>query len=577
MTDPEKVRARCEAHDMAYDPAVHSGCIVCRREEAEGLEEQDPGKPRWPIVVAITFVTIAASGIAIGVFGYQKHQQTLEADGPTEPVVGAIGGTLPEDEGYSVMLGREGVNDAGSPKDLPDKLALLNLLRKKRYRLLNTSIEGLQDEADADLRKEHWPSTALEAFASPDRRLGQRLDAWVRATPGSFAPHLARAKHRIGLAFHYRGGKWAHLPSKKRMAKMAKLLGRAETDIKRALSKRPNLPGAASMRLWIAAGVGADLATRDAILEQALEECPYCYGVRADYIVSVSPRWGGTYELMQEKAERWQFVKHNPGLARLLSLTDYERCVRLLLAEEYEEAVGMCARSLDTGPIAGAYLSQAKALALLERYDEAVEAYTRALEIAPQSLEGLEGRGAVLLRLERYDQAAKDLALVLRLDPTNRSAENNLDHILKKLVLMAYYQAEAGEVDAAIANFDRVLDMHPRYADAFAYRGYAYLKKDDVVQAEKDLLTAIKLDPRNLQAYRGLDATLFRQKRLDEIIAHWNRYLKRKPKDAEALLERSGTYYHKGEMELALRDVRAACKLGNEDACATQRRFAPSR
>ncbi|MEM7137363.1 MAG: tetratricopeptide repeat protein [Myxococcota bacterium] len=577
MTDPEKVRARCEAHDMAYDPAVHTGCIVCRRAESEGPEESEPGKPRWPIVVAIAFVSIAVSGIGVGVFGYQKHRETLKADGPTEPVVGALAGTLPEEEHHTVMLGRSGVTEAGRPKDLPDKLALLDLLRRKRYRLLSKSIEGLQDEANADFEKEHWSGTAFEAFASPDRRLGKRLDAWVKATPGSFAPHLARAKHRIGLAFHYRGGKWAHLTSKKRMAKMTKLLGLAEGDIKRALSKRADLPDAAGMRLWIAAALGADLATRDAILEAALKECPYCYGVRADYIMSVSPRWGGTYELMQEKAEQWQFVEHNPTLARLLSLTDYERCVRSLVAEEHEEALAMCARSLDTGPIAGAYMSQAKALVHLERYEEAVDAYTRALDIVPQSPEGLEGRGFVLLRLERYDQAAKDLALVLRLDPTNRSAEKNLDHILKKLVLMAYYQAEAGEVDAAIANFDRVLDMHPRYADAFAYRGYAYLKKDDVVQAEKDLLTAIKLDPRNLQAYRGLDATLFRQKRLDEIITHWNRYLKRKPRDAEALLERSGTYYHKGEMELALRDVRAACKLGNEDACATQRRFAPSR
>ena len=65
----------------------------------------------------------------------------------------------------------------------------------------------------------------------------------------------------------------------------------------------------------------------------------------------------------------------------------------------------------------------------------------------------------------------------------------------------------------------------------------------------------IELDPTHLDAYRLLDHVLFKQKRLDEIVQHWNRYLALRPKDADALMERSGTYYHKGEMSLAKQDV----------------------
>lgn len=67
---------------------------------------------------------------------------------------------------------------------------------------------------------------------------------------------------------------------------------------------------------------------------------------------------------------------------------------------------------------------------------------------------------------------------------------------------------------------------------------------------------------------------LFKQKRLDEILEHWSDYVERHPRDVVAIYERSGTHYHNGDMDSARRDVERACRLGHEDACRTQRRFA---
>lgn len=33
--------SRCPAHGLAYDPSIHSGCVICRRESGEGASE-------WP-------------------------------------------------------------------------------------------------------------------------------------------------------------------------------------------------------------------------------------------------------------------------------------------------------------------------------------------------------------------------------------------------------------------------------------------------------------------------------------------------------------------------------------------------
>jgi tetratricopeptide (TPR) repeat protein len=150
-----------------------------------------------------------------------------------------------------------------------------------------------------------------------------------------------------------------------------------------------------------------------------------------------------------------------------------------------------------------------------------------------------------------------------------------LHHILAKLVHLAYAQAKAGKLDEAIAEYTRVLKMHPRYAHAYLYRGHAYDDKHELKLAEQDYLSSIEIDPSDIEAYRGLDHVLFQQKRFDEIILHWDRYLDRKPKDARALYERSGAYHHNGQAELAKRDVSAACRLGYDEACNTQKRFYP--
>ncbi len=89
-------------------------------------------------------------------------------------------------------------------------------------------------------------------------------------------------------------------------------------------------------------------------------------------------------------------------------------------------------------------------------------------------------------------------------------------------------------------------------------------------------LEAKVLDPTHLESYRGLYHVLLQQQRLDEIVRLWNRYLKRKPKDAVALFERSRIHHRKGNRELAQRDVTAACRLGNKDACNTLQRYYPS-
>ncbi|KPK17806.1 MAG: hypothetical protein AMJ62_00810 [Myxococcales bacterium SG8_38] len=579
MNDEVPKGARCEPHGLAYDPTVHPGCVLCRREQAEAEQQQAKPPSRKPVVIVLSVSALVLALFGVGAYGYLVRQQAaIEADGPSEPEVDPVVTALPgvPDHRGTIMLGRKGTDEYGYPNDLPDKLTLQSLLREKRFEELSSHIESFQAVFEQDFKKEKWLSVGIEAFDTADRQIGKLIDQWVKATPDSFAPYLARAEHKAALAWHYRGTNWARLTSSKRFAKMRKILVPALSDLERALELRPNLTEARSTQLDIVKGLGADLATKAEIMEAGLRHCPYCFGIRAMYLQAIEPRWGGSYELMDRKAADWQFTEQNPRLRELMGFSDVDRCSLLVSEKEPEQALSYCDRALAHGKYVTFLSTKAAAMVRLERYDEAIELFSQALEILPQRVRSLNGRGHALMEAERYEEATRDLVLATRLDAVNAQAGNNLHHILAKLVRMAYYQAEAGEVEAAIATYDRVLAMHPRYSDAFSYRGHAYDKKGDLAQAEKDYLRAIELDPTNVDTYRGLDHVLFKQNRLDDIIRHWNRYLKRRPRDATALLERGGAYYRQGERELAKRDVTKACRLGNEEACDTVRRFYPS-
>jgi tetratricopeptide (TPR) repeat protein len=579
MNGPQPNRVRCEAHGLMYDPTAHSGCVVCRREE-QPSEPQRTGPPSTK-VLALT-KSLAALALVVfvgGVYVYLDRQQAIvEADGPTEPEVGRVVAALPgipEHKG-TIMLGRTGVDQYGYPRDQPDQLTLMALLRDKRFEELSSHLESFQASFEDDFRKEQWPTIAFSAFNIADRELGPLIDEWVKTTPDSFAPYQARAEHRVALAWHYRGDKVGRLTSKKRFKRMRKTLASVPADLERALELRPRLDEARTTQLTLANAFGLDINAKTKILEAGLRDCPYCFGIRVVYLGSIAPRWGGSRELMERKAADWQYTDKNPKLRQLLGFSDFDRC-ELLTDRQPAKALALCNRAIDSGAFAPFLAAKGLALVKLERYDDAVQALTEAVDIVPQHVEFLNLRGYALLKAERYDEAARDLVLATRLDPVHERAEGHLHHILAKLVRLAFEQGKAGKVDDAIAEYTRVLRMHPRYAHAFLYRGDAYDRKGQLKLAEQDYLRAIELDPTNIEAYRGLDHVLFRQKRLDEIVELWNGYLRRKPKDAAALFERSGTYYHKGQLKLAKRDVAAACRLGHEKACATEARFSQAR
>ena len=71
----------------------------------------------------------------------------------------------------------------------------------------------------------------------------------------------------------------------------------------------------------------------------------------------------------------------------------------------------------------------------------------------------------------------------------------------------------------------------------------AHWQLGDTDQALQDFRRVIELEPANFEAHRSADRILSGQRRWDQVLDLWNRYIARTPASAEAYFERGGTNF----------------------------------
>src|ERR1041384_3873173 len=147
------------------------------------------------------------------------------------------------------------------------------------------------------------------------------------------------------------------------------------------------------------------------------------------------------------------------------------------------------------------YLSRGLAYRDKEKYDHAIADFDRAIELESK----MPNTDAEQRKDfdERMRKASGDIHKLIQLDPEpwfywfRRGVANDERGA-------AYGQK--GDLDRAIADFDRAIQIEPNLADAYNNRGAAYGLKGDVDRAIADFDTAIQLNPRLKGAHyhRGL-------------------------------------------------------------------------
>jgi Flp pilus assembly protein TadD len=124
-----------------------------------------------------------------------------------------------------------------------------------------------------------------------------------------------------------------------------------------------------------------------------------------------------------------------------------------------------------------------------------------------------------------------------------------------------------GRVEEAIRLYDEILGPVGADGELVHWRGVAHWKAGRENQALVDFRRAMDLDPGRFETYLNADRILSRQRRFDDCVDLWNRYLRVVPGDAAALLERGGSNFHRGDFAAAHADLQRACDLGKKEAC----------
>lgn len=118
------------------------------------------------------------------------------------------------------------------------------------------------------------------------------------------------------------------------------------------------------------------------------------------------------------------------------------------------------------------------------RLNEALDLFSRAVAARPNAVFCLS-RGAVLLDLQRWDEAADALRRAITLDPKRADAHNALGYAL----------LTTGARDAAIAAFERALALQPAYPEALNNLGSTLRAAGRLEEAESALQRSVTLRP----------------------------------------------------------------------------------
>ena len=125
-------------------------------------------------------------------------------------------------------------------------------------------------------------------------------------------------------------------------------------------------------------------------------------------------------------------------------------------------------------------------------YDKAISYFNKAIELDPNNAVVYHNRGLVYFKTgsyyntEPFHKAISDFSKAIELDSNyedayyNRGlAYNNLFHHYQKLPAETFPPEIEDKYHEAIADFDKVLELDPKYALAYAGKGNAYYRHED--------------------------------------------------------------------------------------------------
>jgi tetratricopeptide (TPR) repeat protein len=208
------------------------------------------------------------------------------------------------------------------------------------------------------------------------------------------------------------------------------------------------------------------------------------------------------------------------------------------------------------------YNNRARILVKKGDLDQAITDYNHAINIdqGPQFYLPLYNRGMCWNLKKDYDKAIADFDRSLQINPKFPAGYHNRG---------VAWQAK-GDLDKAMADYARALNIDPKYAPALADRGHAWLIKGDLAKARADLHAAILADVKHEPAFCYRGKLSVAQKAHDQAFADFAEAIRLNARCAAAYHERALLWGTLKEHAKSVADFEKAWRYDalNADRCA---------
>jgi predicted TPR repeat methyltransferase len=185
---------------------------------------------------------------------------------------------------------------------------------------------------------------------------------------------------------------------------------------------------------------------------------------------------------------------------------------------------------------------QAKAMHDEGRLDEAADTYRELLRSDPENFKAYNNLGTVQEELEDFEAAVRSYRRALEISPDAAPVHYNLGHALQR----------QGQLEAAIDAYQAVLALRPADPDTLYNIGHAYHDLGDLNAAETAYRDAIAGDPDHYRSHSNLGSVLFDQSRESEAEEHYRRAIEIRVDSAPDHFNLGRVFEVQGKLEQAI-------------------------
>jgi len=164
--------------------------------------------------------------------------------------------------------------------------------------------------------------------------------------------------------------------------------------------------------------------------------------------------------------------------------------------------------------------------------------------------------GLALFNKGQVDEAMAHYQKALAIRPNNAEAHNNLGFAL----------FQKGWVDQAISYYQKALGIDSNYAGAHNNLGLAFYQKGRADEAIEQYQRALEINPNYAEAHNNLGLTLAQKGQLNAALAQFQKALEINPNYVEAYSNLGAALFQKGQLDEAIVQFQKALAIDPNDA-----------